>query len=289
MRKTTVLIIDSQPIFRAGVQRALAEHDGLDELGILACDPGNDGEEASRQIAEHSPDVALVDADCSAMSGIQFAKRITREFPFTKVVMLSACPNADELFEVMKTGAVAYLSKDATVAELSETIRRAASGEYLINDDFAERPKIAWRVLEQFQDIRLPEGPEDRPVPRLTPREIQFLNLIAEDNSNKQIAGILGIDEVEIKKYVSTILRKLNAGDRAHAVMLTLCNNWLALQEDEDVSLLERRLSSALGLASTESSPSNRASRKPSMKTQKGGKQKSGPAKIRSRGVKPGA
>jgi DNA-binding CsgD family transcriptional regulator len=90
-----------------------------------------------------------------------------------------------------------------------------------------------------MSSVSVPESAREAVVTPLTPTEVQFLNLIAEDTSNKQIAAILGVSEQEIKKCVGAILRKLNASDRAHAVMLSLCNNWLSLQEVETSSQAE--------------------------------------------------
>lgn len=244
MRNTTVvLVIDDQPIFRAGVRRALSDRNGLDKLKILDCDPGKEGEEALRQIADNSPDVALLDVGCTSFNGLELSRYITRHFPATKVVALSSNYNADELLEVVKTGAAAYLGKDISAEELSDAIRRASSGEYPINDSFDERPRLARRVLEQFEDTAPMQTIGETIVPPLTQKEIQFLNLIAEDNSNRQIAAILGISERAIKNHVSVILRKLNASDKAHAVMLELCKNWLSIQNGQgSAQLLEQEV-----------------------------------------------
>jgi DNA-binding NarL/FixJ family response regulator len=236
MSKTRVLIVDSQPIFRAGVRRALAHECGLEKLEILDCAQGNEGQEALRQIEENSPDVVLLEVGGPFSDGLALSTSITRSFPATKVVALSADHNADELFDVIKTGAAAYLSKDSSIEDLTEALRRAEMGEYPINDGLVSRPKVASLVLDQFENMASDSGPEDvreKVVTPLTAREDQFLSLIAEDNSNRQIAEILGISEQEVKECVSVILRKLNASDRAHEVMKSLCNDWLSLQDGE--------------------------------------------------------
>jgi DNA-binding NarL/FixJ family response regulator len=265
MSKTRVLIVDSQPIFRAGVRRALAHHCGLEKLEILDCDPGNDGEGAIRQIDEDSPHVALVSIGGPSPDGLQLSSRIARDLPATKVIVLSANHNADELFEVIKTGAAAYLSRDSEAEELSDAIMRAASGQYPINDNLASRPKVASLVLDQFEDMASVCGSgdaKDTIVSPLTPRETQFLNLIAEDNPNRQIAAILGMEEHEIKKCVGAILCKLNASDRAHAVMLSLCDSWLSLQ-DAQTSSQAQDLVAVEPAAAKEQRPTKRKTNSP--------------------------
>jgi len=242
MRKTIVMIIDREPFFRAGLRQALSQQDGLE---ILECDP-EEGKAATEKIAASSPDVALVDIGYPTLMGLDLGKKIARSFPATKVVMLSANPNDDdeELFEVIKSGAVAYLrSKDCTPTRLMETIKRASHGEYPINDSVSSRPKVAWRVLRQFQDIAaIGMTIEDITTP-LTSKEVQILNYIAEGNTNKRIASVLGISEQTIKNHVSAILRKLNANDRAHAVFLALRNGWISIEVDNNGKYQGERIS----------------------------------------------
>jgi len=233
MRKIVIMIADSQPFFRAGVRQALTQQNSLEILDILECDPGEDGRDAITQITTTSPDVVLMDIGYPALRGLELGKKIARYFPATKVVMLSGNPedNDEELFEVIKTGAVAYLrSKSCTPTEIIEVIKRASRGEYPINDSVSNRPKVAWRVLRQFQDIAAMGKTVEEITTPLTPKEIQILTHVAEGNSNKRIANILGISEQTIKNHVSAILRKLNANDRAHAVFLAIRNGWISTQ-----------------------------------------------------------
>jgi two-component system, NarL family, response regulator DegU len=233
MRKTIVMIINDEPFFRAGLRQALSQQDSLE---ILECDP-EEGKAATEKIAASSPDVALLDIDYPTLTGLELGRKIVRGFPVTKVVMLSANPNDDddELFEVIKSGAVAYLrSKDCTPTKLMETIKKASHGEYPINDSVSSRPKVAWRVLRQFQDITATGMTIEDITTPLTSKEVQILTYIAEGNTNKRIASVLGISEQTIKNHVSAILRKLNANDRAHAVFLALRNGWISIEVDNN-------------------------------------------------------
>ena len=237
MDKIAVMLVDKQAFFRTGMRQALSQEGSPEILDILECEPGEEGEEAMRQVATNSPDIVLLDIGYPFLKGLELGKKISRSFPGTKVVMLSTNPDDDdeELFEVIKTGAVAYLrSKNITPADLIDIIRRASAGEYPINDSVSMRPRVAWRVLRQFQDMAsMGRAVEDITTP-LTSKEIQILSHIAEGNSNKRIANILGISEQTIKNHVSAILRKLNANDRAHAVMLAVRNGWISIQAGHD-------------------------------------------------------
>jgi len=235
MRKMTVMIVDTQPFFRAGVRQALSEDGDSESVQIIESDPGDDGSEALSQIAACSPDIVLLDIGYPFLSGLDLGRRIARGFPGTGVIMLSANPEEDddELFEVLKIGAVAYIrSRDSSPSELADTIRRASNREYPINESVTSKPQVAWRVLRQFQDMAsMGKSLEDLTTP-LTPKEVQILTHVAEGNSNKRIANILGISEQTIKNHVSAILRKLNANDRAHAVFIAICNGLISIQID---------------------------------------------------------
>ena len=227
MEKIKVMIIDEQEFFRAGVRQVLSEEPDFE---IIDCDLAH---EPLELIEHHIPDVALLGSDLATLSGLELGRNIARLYPNTKVIMLSPNPNDEELFEVIKTAAVACLNKKATAEELVGTIRRARNGEYPINESLMTRPTVARHVLRQFQDIASIGKVIEAGTAPLTNRETQILNYIAQGNSNKQIAYILEISEQTIKNHVSSILRKLNANDRAHAVALAMRNGWISERREE--------------------------------------------------------
>ena len=222
MNKLVIMIIDEQPFFRAGVRQVLS---GEADFEILDCDPAQD---PFRIIENNSPNIVLLGSDLGAHSGLELSRRIARYYPNTKVIMLSPNPNDEELFEVIKTAAVACLSKSVDTQELVSTIRRASGGEYPINESVMNRPRIAGRVLEQFQNTTPLEKTIESVIAPLTNRETQIMRYIADGNTNKEIGVALGISEQTIKSHVSAILRKINANDRAHAVALAIRNSWIS-------------------------------------------------------------
>jgi DNA-binding NarL/FixJ family response regulator len=224
MDKVTVMIIDEQPFFRAGVRQALSQYS---DLNIVDYDSTQD---PFKQIEDSLPDVALIGSGLVDLSGLELGRKIVRFYPNTKVIVLSPDPNDEELFEVIKTAAVACLNKNTSTEELIDTIRRASKGEYPINESLTTRPMVARHVLRQFQDIAsLGKAMETVAAP-LTRRETQILNYVANGNTNKQIAFTLKISEQTIKNHVSAILRKLNANDRAHAVVLAIRHGWISAE-----------------------------------------------------------
>ena len=225
MAKTKVMIIDEQAFFRAGVRQALSQQEDLE---ITECDPNHD---TMAIIEANLPEITLLGSDLATHSGLEMGRKIARNFPNTKVIILSPDPNDEELFEVIRSAAVACLKKNSSAVELIETIRRASRGEYPINESVMTRPMIAKHVLNQFQNLASLGGNAETIVALLTRREKQILNYVADGNTNKQIASILNISEQTIKNHVSAILRKLNANDRAHAVVKAIRHGWISIGE----------------------------------------------------------
>ena len=224
MNKVVVMIIDEEIFFRAGVRQLLSQQSDFE---IFDCAP-TDG--PLDMIEAHLPNIALLGSALGAHNGLELGRQIARYYPNTKVIMLSPNPDDEELFEVIKTAAVACLNRNTGSDDLINTIRRAFRGEYPINESVMTRPKVAQRVLEQFKDISQVDKDIETIIAPLTRRETQILSHIAEGNTNKQIADILGISEQTIKSHVSAILRKLNANDRAHAVALAIRNGWIPIE-----------------------------------------------------------
>ena len=224
MPKTKVMVIDEQSFFRAGVRQALLQEKDFD---IFEGDPKKD---ILATIDANLPDIVLLGSDLANQGGLELGGRIARNFPNTRVVILSPNPNDEELFDAIRSSAVACLAKNATSDELIGIIKRASRGEYPINESVMTRPSVARHVLHEFQD-RASLG--DTIVAPLTQRERQILTYIAEGNTNKQIANILNISEQTIKNHVSAILRKLNANDRAHAVVLAIRRGLIRLGESK--------------------------------------------------------
>ncbi len=222
MDRIRVMIIDEHAFYRAGVREALSSQSDID---IVECDPTDD---CLASIEHNSPDVVLLGSDLASLSSLDLSRKITQHHPNTRVIVLSPSPDDTELFEVIKTAAVACLNKNTAAEDLAHTIRRARAGEYPINESVMTRPMVAKQVLNQFNGFK--RSIQDLAAP-LTKRERQILTYVAEGNSNKQIAYILEISEQTIKNHVSAILRKLNANDRAHAVALALRSGWITPEQ----------------------------------------------------------
>ncbi|MBI1397203.1 MAG: response regulator [Betaproteobacteria bacterium] len=225
-----ILIVDDQPLIRRGLAMTLGDAPDIEVIGQAA-----DGHEAVEQALALAPDVVIMDLQMPRKSGVVATREITTRQPETRVVVLTTFDYDDLVFEAIRAGAQAYLLKDATEAEVLETVRAVRRGESRLS------PAIARKVLEQFRLVAAGTSAAD-PEPTLatadaremspgapktashaaggefeealTDKEARILDLIAEGKSNKQIAASVFLAEGTVKNYVSRIMDKLHARTR---------------------------------------------------------------------------
>jgi two-component system response regulator DegU len=236
VRNIKAMIVSSNSFARSGIKQMLSGKNALLMLDIVECDLDREGANVITQISNCLPDIVLLDQGHHLSLGIQLTRKITRTFRGIKVVIISNRNSEDdaELLQVIKSGAAAYLNAERCTPDLLiQTVNRCADGEYPINDSVTNRPKLSWRVLREFQDFTLNKKYVENALDSLTSKELQILKLICEGNSNKQIGDILGTSEQTIKNQVSSILRKLNANDRAHAVFIAARDGWIYVKTED--------------------------------------------------------
>jgi two-component system response regulator DegU len=214
--KIQIFIISQQSLFLQALEHTVSDTEDIVILGTTGVNT-----DVLKAIDNLPPDVALLDIDGSAESGLDLARKIKARSPNIGVIVLTSSPDDNQLFLVLKAQAVAYLNKEVTGQQLVDTIRRVAKGEHPINEALTNRPKVAEHVLQQFQELSSRSESEAFISP-LTPREIEILEYIAQGFLNKQIAAELGISEQTIKNHVTSILRKLNANARTEAVVVAI-------------------------------------------------------------------
>ena len=194
-----ILTVDDHPLLREGIVALVkAETD----MKIVA--EASDGEEAVQQFRRHRPDVTLMDIQMPKLNGIEAISRIRNEFPGAKIIVLSTYSGDVQVLHAIKAGARGYIVKGRVHRELLDAIRSVHAGHKRIP------PEIAAELAEHAADDSL------------SSREIDVLRLIAAGNANKQIADKLSIEETTVKSHISSILSKLSANDRTHAVTIGL-------------------------------------------------------------------
>ena len=201
-----VLLVDDPRLLRDGL-RTLLELE--DDLQVVA--EAENGREALEAYARHAPDVVLMDIRMPEMDGVEATRRIRRAHPEARIIILTTFDDDEYVFDALRAGALGYLLKDVSGAELAEAIRTVAAGGALIE------PSVARKVLAEF--ARLPDLPPAAAEKGLTAREREILGLIAKGLSNRQIAERLYLAEGTVKNYVSSILDKLGVKDRTQAAL----------------------------------------------------------------------
>jgi DNA-binding NarL/FixJ family response regulator len=162
------------------------------------------GHEAIQHFRTHKPDVTLMDLQMPEMGGLDATIAILAEFPNARIIVLTTYSGDVQILRALKAGARAYLLKSALHKELLETIRAVHGGKKALSSE------VTFQLAEHATDDAL------------TPSEIRVLQLIAQGNSNKEIASQLSVTEETIKGQVRNILAKLGANDRTHAAMIGL-------------------------------------------------------------------
>ncbi|SFU07494.1 two component transcriptional regulator, LuxR family [Geodermatophilus amargosae] len=194
-----VLVADDQRLVREGLTALLELVDDLQLVALAA-----DGNEALALVAEHRPDVVLMDLRMPEVDGIEATRRIRRQHPDVEVVVLTTHADDESVLAALRAGARGYLTKDAGVAEIARAVAAAHAGQALLD------PPVQARLLASLAD--------DRPPGPLTGRETDVLSLIAEGLSNIEISQRLVVSEATVKTHVNRIFAKIGARDRAQAV-----------------------------------------------------------------------
>jgi DNA-binding NarL/FixJ family response regulator len=204
-----ILIVDDQALFREGLNTILSVHEEFKVVGEAA-----NGEEALRLAVQLQPHVILMDLRMPIMDGVRATQLISSQAPDCKVIVLTTFDDDESIFDGLRAGAVGYLLKDVASEKLFEAIQASAKGEYFL------LPSVTAKVMAEFSRLSQAKPKADEQlIDALSGREVEILQLIAQGDSNKQIADKLFIAEGTVKNHVTNILSKLGVKDRAQAVI----------------------------------------------------------------------
>jgi DNA-binding NarL/FixJ family response regulator len=221
----TVVVVDDQSAVREGLVLLLGTLSGVTVAGQAA-----DGDAAVAVVAATSPQVVLMDLNMPGCDGVTATRRITADHPSTRVVVLTTYADDESIIGALQAGALGYLTKDATRAEIGRAILAAADGQAVLD------PGVQRRLLSAA--TRTPGTPATAPVAAgamppgrpaappgdpggvddLTPREAEVLKLIAAGQSNREIARTLYVSEATVKTHVNRIFAKTGSRDRVQAM-----------------------------------------------------------------------
>ena len=199
IRKIRVLTVDDHPLFRQGIAAVI---NARSDMEVIA--EGGNGLEAVEQYRRHRPDVIIMDLRMPALGGVDAISIIVSEDPGARVLVMTTFLGDVEALRALKAGAQGYLLKSAVADEVAHAITRIVAGHKYVPTEVAE--VLADHVVDGA----------------ISTRELEVLTLVSAGNSNQSIARTLSIAEETVKSHMKSIMAKLNARDRTHAVMIAV-------------------------------------------------------------------
>ncbi len=210
MHKIRVVVVDDHTVVRDGVCALLALAPDIEIVG-----EAGDGREALEKLRELSPDVVLMDVAMPMMGGLETTRRIRKEFPNVKVLVLTQYADKEYVFPVIEAGANGFISKTAASSEIATGIRSVYRGDSFLS------PSVAKLLVENYQQLGSSRESAD-PYNQLTDREREVLKLLAEGHTNQEIADILLISPKTVDGYKTSLMDKLDIHNRIDLVKYAL-------------------------------------------------------------------
>jgi len=211
-----VVLADDHAVVRKGIREFL-EDDGT--IRVVA--EASDGEEAVAMVAREQPDVAVFDIQMPRMTGLEAASIVKKDYPNTRILMLTAYEDEPYIIAALKTGASGYLLKTAGSDELVRAVHAVASGETALS------PAVAKKLVQRASGIA---PVQEETVESLTEREMEVLRLAAKGMGNKQIGSALAISDRTVQGHLANIYSKLHVTTRTEAVLFAVRKKWIALE-----------------------------------------------------------
>jgi DNA-binding NarL/FixJ family response regulator len=203
MSPLRVVLVDDHSLVRSGIRSLLEKTAEIEVVG-----EASSSSDALKLIAEIQPDVVLMDIALPGQNGLETMTRVTKQFPQVRVIMLSMHANEEYVWQAIQNGASGYLMKDANSAELVAAITAVARGESYLS------PTVSKHVTEYIRRA----GQEQSSVGRLTPRQREILQLIAQGNTTQQIAQKLTLSVKTVETHRAQLMERLGIRDIAGLV-----------------------------------------------------------------------
>jgi DNA-binding NarL/FixJ family response regulator len=215
MKKIAVLLVDDHAVVRQGL-RALIEAEG----DMVVVGEAENGRQAVAQTKKLLPDVVVMDVAMPGMNGLEATRQIVRNVASAKVLVLTSYGDEDYVAQLLEAGAIGYLVKQTAAADLLRAIREVRGGNKFFS------PAIAKRLRQQDREAFLGRQSVSQ-IARLTSREAEVLQLVAEGLANKQIAAELSISIKTVEKHRQQAMNKLNIHDVAGLTRYAIAKGWV--------------------------------------------------------------
>jgi DNA-binding NarL/FixJ family response regulator len=216
LKRIKIFLSDPQVLFREGIHFILYGEDDFEVIG-----EATNNEDALARIETNPPHIVILNIEDKKLSGPEAIRLIKRRLPAISAILTIEKKDAEQLFEVIKSGASAFLTKDADPEHLLDTVRDVSQGGFPVLEELLT-PEMAARVLAEFEDIKSLNEGMDNLIAGLTTKETQILNSTAAGNNIEQVAAKLNMDEESIRNNLKLVLDKLAANDQTRAVIITV-------------------------------------------------------------------
>jgi DNA-binding NarL/FixJ family response regulator len=203
-----VVLADDHPLILEGIRALIENAPGMEVVG-----EATNGDDAVSTVLSEHPDVAILDVRMPGIDGVEATRRILRDRPQTRVIVLSAQADAETAVQALRAGAIGFLPKEAFGTTLLDGIRSAASGEVALTPDI---------VSSVVRELREPSA-----TGALTEDDRKLLELVADGCTNTQIARAMSVSVSTVKAHLSALFKKLGARDRASALAICFRKGWL--------------------------------------------------------------
>jgi DNA-binding NarL/FixJ family response regulator len=226
MKETTIVVVDDHPLFRQGIIDTLSLEPGFNIVGQAA-----NGADALVMIRTLHPQIAVVDINLPGLNGQQVTHQVVQDKLPTRIVLLTAYDDHEQIIHAAWAGAAAYCAKDIDPAQLVQIVKEVVNGKFVIeNRVFDQKEFMCW-LDDEMEKARHLYSEPGSPFHPLSEREAEVLTCVVKGMSNKEIASSLGISHQTVKNHVTSILRKFGVEDRTQAVVYALKRGWVKLYD----------------------------------------------------------
>ncbi len=226
MEEITIVVVDDHPLFRQGVINTLSLEPGFKIIG-----QASNGAEALATIRTLHPHVAVVDINLPGMNGQQVTHQVVQDKLSTRIVLLTAYDDHEQIIHAAWAGAAAYCAKDIDPARLVQIVKEVVRGKFVIEDRVFDQKEFERWLDDEMEKARHLYSEPGSPFHPLSEREAEVLTCVVKGMSNKEIASSLGISHQTVKNHVTSILRKFGVEDRTQAVVYALKRGWVKLYD----------------------------------------------------------